>query len=128
VDVLATRIIKKTGVLGIAIAVVHGDKLIYAKGFGVRKIGSNLNVGPDTVFQLASVSKSWASTVVAGAVGRGRVKWDDPVQHYLLTFTLSNPLNGSQIKIEDMFSHRSDLPGAGDDLEYLGCNRTEVTH
>ncbi len=118
---------KKTGVPGIAIAVVRGDKVLYARGFGVRKIGTTLRVDANTVFQLASVSKSLASTVVAGAVGQGRVKWTDPVAKYLPGFTLSDPYVGSHLTIEDMFSHRSGLPDhAGDLLEDLGYSRADV--
>ena len=118
---------KKTGVPGIAIAVVRGDKVLYARGFGVRKIGTTLRVDANTVFQLASVSKSLASTVVAGAVGQGRVKWTDPVAKYLPGFTLSDPYVGSHVTIEDMFSHRSGLPDhAGDLLEDLGYSRADV--
>ena len=118
---------KKTGVPGIAIAVVEGDKILYARGFGVRKIGTTLKVDANTVFQLASVSKSLASTVVAGAVGKGRVKWTDPVAKYLPGFTLYDPYVGSHVTIEDMFSHRSGLPDhAGDLLEDLGYSRADV--
>jgi len=61
---------------GLAIAVVLEDKVVYAKGFGVRKAGENAAVGPDTVFQLASMSKPIASTVVAALVSDGAVSWD----------------------------------------------------
>ncbi|WP_260616035.1 serine hydrolase [Streptomyces sp. WAC05292] len=51
-----------TGVPGVAVAVVHGDKVVYVKGFGVRRVGDAIAVGPDTVFQIASVSEPVSST------------------------------------------------------------------
>src|SRR5690242_6900280 len=53
-DGLAEDLMKKAGVPGMAVAVVHGGKTVYAKGFGVKDIragdaGDN-RVGPDTVF------------------------------------------------------------------------------
>src|SRR5689334_8365268 len=60
---------EKTGVPGVAVAVVYQDKVVYLKGFGVRKAGSPQPVDPDTRFQLASVSKPISSTVIASLVG-----------------------------------------------------------
>lgn len=129
IDALANRLLQRTGLPGLAVAVVHKDQVIYAKGFGVRQVGTDKKVDPDTVFQLASISKSLASTVAAGAVGHYKINWQDPVQKYLPNFTLANPVIGSQVTIADMFSHRSGLPGrAGDDLEFLGCSRSKIIH
>src|SRR2546429_410248 len=59
---------QKTGVPGVAVAVVYRDRVVYLKGFGVREAGCRAPVNPDTVFQLASLSKPIASTVVAALV------------------------------------------------------------
>ena len=81
-DGIADELMKKSGIPGMAVAVVHGGKTIYAKGFGVRDIRSgdagNNRVDPDTVFQLASVSKSISSTVVAHQVSENAIGWDTP--------------------------------------------------
>jgi CubicO group peptidase (beta-lactamase class C family) len=123
----AKKLMKETGVPGVAIAVVQGDKIIYAQGFGVRRVGTNLKVTPDTIFSLASVSKSLAATVVAGAVDHGKVSWDDPVAKYLTDFTLKNKEVGEKVTIADMFAHRSGLPDhAGDLLEDLGYTQSEI--
>ena len=70
---------QKTGVPGVAVAIVYQDKVVYLKGFGVRKAGESAPVDADTVFQLASVSKSIASTVVAVLVSQHKVSWDDKI-------------------------------------------------
>lgn len=126
-DGIATQIQKRTGVPGLAIAVVRDGKIVYAKGFGVRKIGTNLRVDQYTVFELASVSKSLSSTIVAGEVGTGKIKWSDPISKEIADFTLRDPWVGSHVTIADMFSHRSGLPDhAGDALEDLGFDRNEI--
>src|SRR5262245_56954811 len=61
--------IQKTGVPGVAVAIVFQDKIVYLKAFGFREAGGRQPVDPDTIFQLASVSKRLASTVVASLVG-----------------------------------------------------------
>ena len=126
-DALAPRVLQKSGVPGVAIVVVHNDKVVYMKGFGVREAGRPDVVGPDTVFQLASMSKPIASTVVASLVSDGTVDWNDPVSSHMPQFQLSDPWVTREVTIADLFAHRSGLPGgAGDDLEMLGFDRTEI--
>ncbi|WP_420719011.1 serine hydrolase [Streptomyces sp. NRRL S-646] len=117
----------RTGVPGIAVGVVYDDKVVYLKGFGLRKAGTKDGVGPDTVFQLASVSKPVASTVVAAAVGDKTVAWDDPVVEHSPGFKLKDPWVTSHVTLADLFSHRSGLPDhAGDQLEDLGYDRSYI--
>ncbi|MFE3030284.1 serine hydrolase [Streptomyces canus] len=117
----------RTGVPGVAVGVVYGDKVVYLKGFGVRKVGTKDQIGTDTVFQLASVSKPLASTVVAAAVGEKTVGWDDPVVKYTPGFALKDPWVSRHVTLADLFSHRSGLPDhAGDLLEDLGYDRSYI--
>src|SRR6185312_2572299 len=119
----------KTGVPGLAVAIVYQDKVVYLKGFGVRKAGLQARVDPDTIFQLASVSKPLASTVVANLVGRHEISWDDRIIDLDPGFRLSNPEVTEQLTIRDLLSHRSGLPtSSGDALEDLGFSRPEILH
>jgi CubicO group peptidase (beta-lactamase class C family) len=114
----------QTGVPGMAIVVVYRDRVVYLKGFGVRHVGKPGTVDPDTVFQLASVSKPLASTVVAGVVGQKGVSWDDPVVGHDPGFALKDPWVSSHVTLADLLSHRSGLPDhAGDLLEDLHFDR-----
>src|SRR5438874_13479821 len=61
-EVLAQKQIHDNAVPGLAIAVVFQDKLVYAKGFGVKDTRTNEPVAADTGFQLAAGSKSIGST------------------------------------------------------------------
>lgn len=120
---------QKTGVPGVAVAIVYHDQVVYLKGFGVRKAGHQAPVNPDTVFQLASVSKPIASTIVAALVGNHEVDWDDRIIDLDPEFKLSDPTVTEQVTIRDFLSHRSGLPtSAGDVLEDLGFTRPEILH
>ncbi|XUM01817.1 serine hydrolase [Streptomyces venezuelae ATCC 10712] len=124
-DGVVQRAMKRTGVPGVAVAVVHDGKVIHLKGYGVRKEGESAAVDADTVFQLASVSKPIASTVVAGAVGTEG--WARPVAPDLPDFALKDPWVTSHVTVADLFSHRSGLPDhAGDLLEDLGYDRAYI--
>lgn len=117
----------RTGVPGVAVAVVHGDAVVYARGFGLREAGRPETVDIDTVFQLASVSKPIAATVVAAAVGRGLIGWRDPVRGHLPFFALSDPYATAKATVADLLSHRSGLyTSAGDLLEDLGYDRAYI--
>src|SRR5438874_12477114 len=68
IEKLAQKQIQENTLPGLAIAVVFQDKTVYAKGFGVRDTNTKQLIDTDTVFQLASVSKSIGSTLVAELV------------------------------------------------------------
>ncbi|MEV4333202.1 serine hydrolase [Streptomyces sp. NPDC049597] len=118
---------ERTGVPGVAVAVVHKDKVVYQKGFGEREVGRAGAVSPDTVFQLASVSKPIASTVVADAVGDKAIDWGSPVTRQLPDFALKDPWVTRHVTVADLLSHRSGLPDhAGDLLEDLGYDQQYI--
>ncbi|MFD8076163.1 serine hydrolase [Streptomyces sp. NPDC059718] len=118
---------RRTGVPGVAVGVVHDGRVLFLKGYGLREVGRPGRVGPDTVFQLASVSKPLTATVVAGAVGDGTVGWDDRVREHDPGFRLKDRWTGDHLTLADLLSHRSGLPDhAGDLLEDLGFGRDHI--
>ncbi|MEE6175023.1 serine hydrolase [Mycobacterium sp. 050134] len=130
-DGLVGDLMRSTGIPGMAVAVVHGGKTVYTKGFGVKDTGKgngpDNNVDADTVFQLASVSKSVGATVVAHEVTEKAVSWDTPVVSQLPWFALSDPYVTGRVTVGDLYSHRSGLPDhAGDKLEDLGYGRRQT--
>jgi CubicO group peptidase (beta-lactamase class C family) len=129
IEKLAQEKIQENAVPGVAIAVVFQDKVVYAKGFGVRDVNTKMPVDADTVFQLASVSKPIGSTVVAELVGEGKINWDSKLSVLDPSFAMFDPWVTRDITIRDMYCHRSGLPDhAGDLLEDLGFTRAEILH
>ena len=128
-EALAMQTLESTGIPGFAIAVVFDDDVVYLDGFGVRKVGESETIDPDTVFQIASMSKPIASTVVAGLVGDGVVNWDDPIVQHDPGFEMPDPWVSREVTLRDMFAHRSGLPEhAGDLLEDVGYGRDQVLY
>ncbi|OBG78923.1 MULTISPECIES: serine hydrolase [unclassified Mycobacterium] len=131
VDGLVGDLMKTSGIPGMAVAIVHGGKTVYAKGFGYKDVskgqGPDNKVDADTVFQLASVSKSVGATVVAHEVSDNVVAWDTPVVAKLPWFALGDPYVTAHLTVADLYSHRSGLPDhAGDKLEELGYDRRQT--
>ena len=126
-DNVVREAMARTGVPGLSVAVVHGEQVAYLKGFGVRRAGGAEPVDPDTVFQLASMSKPIASTVVAALAGDGVVTWDDPIVSHDPAFAMHDAWVTRAVTLRDMFCHRSGLPDhAGDMVEDIGYDRAEV--
>ncbi|MBD0413452.1 serine hydrolase [Oryzicola mucosus] len=125
-DIVA-KIIERSGVPGVAVAVVHDGKTVFSQGYGLREIGKPDPITPETVFQIASVSKPISATIAAIEITKGKAAWTDPVVKYLPDFKLSDPYVGSHATIGDFFAHHTGLPpAAGDDLEDLGFSRDEI--
>ncbi|MGI4848669.1 MAG: serine hydrolase [Janthinobacterium lividum] len=116
----------KQGVPGIALAVVQGQRVLHLQGYGVRVAGLPQEVDADTVFQLASVSKALASTVLAASLN-DPAAWDLRIATLDSGFTLASPSVTQSLTLRDLMSHRSGLPtGGGDELEGLGYRREEI--
>lgn len=127
IEKLAQKLIDDQATPGLAIAVVFEDKVVYLKGFGVREAGKTDTVTEDTVFQIASMSKSIASTVAAALVSDGVVTWDTRVSQVDPSFQLHDAYPTSEVTIRDLFSHRSGLGGSvGNELVDLGYDRATV--
>lgn len=119
--------LRRSGVPGVAVAVVHGGKTVFAEGFGVRDLRGTDPVDARTVFQIASLSKPISATVAAIQVTRKAVDWDDKVVRYLPEVALASDYVTQNATIGDFYAHRSGLPmAAGDDLEDIGFDRDTI--
>jgi CubicO group peptidase (beta-lactamase class C family) len=121
------QIIDRKLVPGLSVGIVHRDDVVWLEAFGVRQVGKPEPVEVDTVFQLASVSKPLASTVVSGLVSDGKVAWDSRIRDIDPGFALHDELASAAVTVGDLFAHRSGLPGnIGNDIEELGFSQGEI--
>lgn len=95
---------------GVAVVVVQGDEIIYLKGFGVASLKTNSPVTLQTIFDLASVSKSFTALGVLLLRDDGLVELDASVQQYLPDFQPNDP-RASEITVRQLLNHTSGLPG-----------------
>jgi CubicO group peptidase (beta-lactamase class C family) len=100
---------------GLAIGIVAGDKLVYAKGFGLRKKGGE-PVDTRTAFQIGSTTKAFLATTMAIAVDRGRFKWDDRVVDLDPDFQLKDAWVTHEFRMFDIIAQRSGMPPYANDL------------
>jgi CubicO group peptidase (beta-lactamase class C family) len=110
---------------GMAIAVVQHGEVIYAKGFGVRELGKNDSVTPDTLMMIGSVSKAVTAVMMATIVDDGLVQWDTPVTSILPTFATGDSELTAQLTMRHMVCACSGMPGKDAALFLAGYDHAE---
>lgn len=95
---------------GIACVALKDNEIVYQHAVGLRDIGRNLPMTPQTVQPIGSVSKSFTSTAVALLVDDGKLEWDTPVHDQFPKFRLKDPIASAKTTLIDMLSHRTGLP------------------
>lgn len=111
---------------GLALAIVKDDEIVWAKGYGVKRLGDPAPVTERTLFAIGSASKAFTAAALAILVDEGRLRWDDPVLKYLPEFQLWDPYVTRELTIRDLLTHRSGLERA--DLLWYGStlDRAEI--
>ena len=115
IDTLVERTMSAYPIPGIAVGVVAGGQLVYAKGFGVRAGSGTERVDADSLFGIGSNTKAFTAAALAVLVDEGKLTWDDRVIDHLPDFLMWDPWVTREFTIRDLLTHRSGLnTGAGD--------------
>jgi CubicO group peptidase (beta-lactamase class C family) len=126
-DRFANEALKQTEVPGAAVAVIQDDKIVLLKGYGTRELGKEAPVDARTLFQLASVTKTFTGAAVGLLVDQKLLAWDQEVIRTFPTFSLSDIYATRYCNPKDLLAHRSGLPAfRGDLLGKLGYSDEEV--
>ena len=91
---------------GMAVAVVKDDEIIFAEGFGVRRLDEAGAVDAHTLFGVASTTKAMTAGALALLVDEGRLDWDERVVDHMPAFTLSDPWVTRHVTVRDLLTHR----------------------
>jgi CubicO group peptidase (beta-lactamase class C family) len=111
---------------GLALGIVSGDRLVYARGFGVTREGGT-PVDADTIFQIGSASKGFLATTLAIGVDRDLFRWDDRVVELYPDFQMQDPWVTQEFRVFDLLAQRSGLPPyANDMVGILGADQAQM--
>lgn len=100
---LVADIMKEFEACGIAAAIVDGSgNTVYEKFWGVRDKESGKEVNGETIFGLASVTKSFTALAIMQMEERGLIDIDDPISKYIPEFTNKNQ---GKVTIRHLMSH-----------------------
>ena len=125
-DEYVNKALKDWDVPGVAIAVIKDDKIVFAKGYGLREIGKPDKVDERTIFAIGSSTKAFTAASIAMLVDEGKIKWDDPATKYLPGFQLYDANVTREMTVRDLLTHRIGLE-RGDALWYAtDMSREEI--
>jgi CubicO group peptidase (beta-lactamase class C family) len=109
VDDFVTDWLAEHRIPGAAVAVVDDGETAYAEGYGARDLTTNQPATPDTLYGVASVTKSFTALAVLQQVERTDLDLQDPITEYLPTYEgLADPPT-----VHELLSHSSGIPSDG---------------
>lgn len=112
VDAFLQAQFKANRIPGMAVAIVQGEQVIFAKGYGEAAPGKP--VTPQTQFYIGSVTKSFTALAALQLVEQGKLDLDAPVQKYLPWFQVADSQASAQITVRNLLNHTSGLSEKGD--------------
>lgn len=98
-------------VMGLAVAVVNKDSVIFVKGYGFRDFTKKLPVNGNTSFPIASCSKTFTSALMGIAEKDKLIQLHKPVHPYFPEFRLYTDQLTKEVTAEDMLCHRTGSAG-----------------
>lgn len=111
---------------GAAIAVVKDGKVILSKGYGLRDVDKKLPVTEQTLFPIASITKSFTVATLGTLATEGKLDWDKPVREYLPDFRLYDEVLTARVTPRDLVTHRTGLPRHDATWYRSGLTREEM--
>lgn len=103
-------ILEVTNTAGFAVAVVEGDKIIYAQGFGYRDFENKIPVDANTLFAIGSCTKSFTSAVLGNLRNEDELSFDDNPRTYIPELEFYNDDLNNNIIIKDLMRHSTGIP------------------
>lgn len=105
-----SKLMEKTKVPGIAVGISVDGNMEYFKGFGVSDIEKNQPVTKDTVFGLASVTKSFTALCINLLAEEKKLSVSHPVKQYLPEFTILRSNTADKMTLHSFLTHTSGIP------------------
>jgi CubicO group peptidase (beta-lactamase class C family) len=111
VSQLIKKEMKKNDVIGLSIALVDDQQVVWAEGFGYADEKKELIATPETVYRIGSLTNLFTATAVMQLAEQGKLDIDRPLQTYLPEFSVQSRFTSSaSITIRALLTHHSGLP------------------
>ena len=104
------KILEITNTAGFAVAVVEGDKIIYAKGFGYSDYENKTPADANTLFAIGSSTKAFTSSILGLLRADDKLSFDDSPRQYIPELEFYNDNMNNNIIIKDLMRHSTGLP------------------
>ena len=107
IDKYIQQAIENWQIPGAAVCIVKDGKILLQKGYGVRDWKTKYKVDEQTIFPIASVTKTFTGTLFATMEAEGKISLNDLVKMWLPSFSMKDKIYETQITLTDVLSHRS---------------------
>ncbi|WP_299112847.1 serine hydrolase [uncultured Winogradskyella sp.] len=103
-------VLESTKAAGFAVAIVEGDKIIYAKGFGYADYENKIPANANTLFAIGSSTKAFTSALLGLLREEDKLDFDDSPLKYVPNLEFYNDDMNNTIIIKDLMRHSTGLP------------------
>ena len=102
--------VDKLNVVGLSISVIENNKISYSQGFGYADIDKSIKTDTNTIYRIASISKSITASAIMKLYEEGKFKLDDDINDYLNGFEVRNPnFPDEKITFRMLLTHTSSI-------------------
>lgn len=109
--------------VGVSVGIVRDGELVWKRGFGYADLASGRRADEDTLYRVASITKTFTGTAIFQLRDEGRLDLDDPIVEHIPEFAAVRARKGSVegVTLRRMLCHHSGLVGEipGDHWETL---------
>jgi CubicO group peptidase (beta-lactamase class C family) len=109
-EAFVDKLMKEYDAPGLCVGIISKGDMIYSKGFGYRNLEQKLPVTEETVFGIASVSKSFSALAIMQLAERGLLSVEHPVKRYLPGFGLPDNSAEWKVNIHNFLTHTPGIP------------------
>lgn len=107
---------------GAAVLIAKGDKILYRKAFGMANLELKVKMKPESVFQLASITKQFTSVAIMMLVEQGKLSLNDPLSKFIKDFP-----RGNEITVHHLLNHTSGIKSYTNLPEFRTKTRMDIT-
>ena len=125
-DAYIQKGMKEWQVPGLAVAIIKDDKIVFMKGYGVKKWGTQEKVDENTLFMIGSNTKAFTASLLTMLHTENKLRLQDKVQKWMPEFKLKDPLATKELLVEDLLCHRVGFGTFQGDFTYWGSNLTRA--
>lgn len=107
---------------GATVLIAKDDKILYRKAFGMANLELKVQMKPESVFQLASITKQFTSVAILILMEQGKLSLEDPLSKYITGFS-----RGNEITLQHLLNHTSGIKSYTNLPEFRAKTRLDMT-
>ncbi|MEW5763397.1 MAG: serine hydrolase [Acidobacteriota bacterium] len=108
-DAYMEKTLKDWNAPAVAVGVVVGDKVVFAKGYGFADVGKKVPMSARTVCPIASNTKLFTAVAAGLLVEEGKLDWNEPIREKVPSIRFANDALNSSVSLRDMLAHRTGI-------------------